>query len=803
MRTLLQDIRYGARMVRKHPGFASVIVLTLALAIGANTVIFSFTNVLLIRPLPIKDQDTLGWIFTLDPQRGTDRGANSLPDYLDYRDSLKSFQSLALTSQSTVTMSGRGDAARLTANRVTANLFDIWGLSCVAGRGLSTGDDAPGAPAVVVLSHRFWTRQFGGDRSIVGQALTLNGRPHTVVGIVSAAIEFGNLSDIDVWMPLTIDAGAPRDRRIYRINGRLAPGVTIPQADAEVREVSRRLERDHPDTNRGWLARVASTRESIASPNTWVVLALLMTVVGFVLLIACANIANLVLARATGRRRELAVRTALGASRRRVIRQLVTEAIMLGVLGGALGLLFAHLGLVAIRAAAYEPFFQLVTIDRNVLLFTGALAFAAPLLFSVIPAIQASRADVNESLKESTARAGGGVTGRRSRSLLVVSQLSLAMALLIVSALLVRSMIDLARAPLGFNPDGLLTLQLEVPEWRYKTDASILDYYDRLLERIRALPGVRAVAATDRIPVLGGENASTLDIDGYTPARPEERPWAVTSAATEAFFAAAGIPIVAGRAFTRQDHAAALPVAVVNENLARRYWGDPQRALGRRVTLAGAGPQPRTFHVVGVSGDVTQPDLTGVSPHLYLHALQQPKRAMGLLVRADDPEALMGPVRAEVRAADIDVAVFRLRTAAGAVRDELSSTNILIGMFVSFAVLALVLAAAGLYAVISYSVSQRVQEIGIRMALGAVPRDIRRLVARETIVLVVIGSVLGLAGGVALARAASSVLFTVSPTDPVTYAGVAVTLVLTAMVAAYAPVRRATRIDPLTALRTE
>jgi putative ABC transport system permease protein len=277
----------------------------------------------------------------------------------------------------------------------------------------------------------------------------------------------------------------------------------------------------------------------------------------------------------------------------------------------------------------------------------------------------------------------------------------------------------------------------------------------------------------------------------------------VTSAATEAFFAAAGIPIVAGRAFTRQDHAAALPVAVVNENLARRYWGDPQRALGRRVTLAGAGPQPRTFHVVGVSGDVTQPDLTGVSPHLYLHALQQPKRAMGLLVRADDPEALMGPVRAEVRAADIDVAVFRLRTAAEAVRDELSSTNILIGMFVSFAVLALVLAAAGLYAVISYSVSQRVQEIGIRMALGAVPRDIRRLVARETIVLVVIGSVLGLAGGVALARAASSVLFTVSPTDPVTYAGVAVTLVLTAMVAAYAPVRRATRIDPLTALRTE
>ncbi len=803
MRTLLQDVRYGARMARKNPGFSAIIVITLALAIGANTVIFSFTNVLLIRPLPIKDQDGLGWIFTLDPQRGTNRGASSLPDYLDYRDSLKSFGSLALTSQSTLTMTGRGDALRLTANRVTANLFEIWGISTVEGRGLARGDDAPGAPAVAVLSHRFWTRQFGSDRSIVGQALTLNGTPRTVVGIASPAIEFGNLSDIDVWVPLTIDPGAPRDSRVYRINGRLAPGVTVAQADAEVREVSRRLEREHPDTNRGWLARVATTRESIASPDTWVVLALLMTVVGFVLLIACANIANLVLARATGRRRELAVRTALGASRTRIIRQLLTEAMLFGLLGGAAGLAFAELGLVAIKAAAYEPFFQLVIIDRNVLLFTGALAVLAPLVFSVIPAVQSTRADVNESLKEATARSGGGVSGRRSRSVLVVSQFSLAMALLIVSTLLVRNMIDLARAPLGFNPEGLLTLQLEVPEWRYRTDASIVDYYDRLLERLRALPGVRSVGAADRMPVLNAENAVTLDVDGYTPGRPEERPWAVTAATTEHFFAAAGIPIVAGRAFARQDHAGALPVAVVDENLARRYWADPGRALGRRLTLLPAGAAPRTVHVVGVSGNVTQPDLTGQSPHVYLHAVQDPKRAMGLMIRADDPEAQMEAVRAEVRAADVDVAVFRMRSVATAIDDELSSTRILIGMFVAFAVLALLLAAAGLYGVISYSVSQRVQEIGIRMALGAVPGDIRRLVARETVVLVAIGSVLGLAGGAAIARAASSVLFTVSPTDPATYAGVAAALIAIAMLAAYAPVRRATRIDPLTALRTE
>jgi putative ABC transport system permease protein len=802
MRKLLQDLQYGARMVRKNPGFSSIIVLTLALAIAANTVIFSFTNVLLIRPLPIKDQDRLGWIFSIDPQRGSNRGANSLPDYVDYRESLRSFQALAATTQSTLTMTGRGDAHRLTTSRVTANLFDVWGLSTIQGRGLREGDDAPGAEAVVVLSHQFWMRQFGGDGSIVGQAVTLNGKPHTVVGILSPAIEFGNLADIDIWVPLTIDRGAPRDRRTYRITGRLAPGVTIGQADAEVRELSRRLEGEHPDTNRGWFARVAPTREAIAAANTWVILALLMTVVGFVLLIACANVANLVLARATGRRRELALRTALGASRSRVIRQLLTEAIVFGVLGGALGLVFAALGLVAIKAAAYEPFFRLVDIDRNVLLFTGALAFVAPLLFSLLPAIQASRADVNETLKESTARTGG-VSGRRSRSVLVVSQLTLAMALLIVSTLLVRNMIELARSPLGFNPDGLLTFHLELPEWRYRTDASILDYYDRLVGRLQALPGVRAVAAADRIPVLVAESISTIEVDGYTPGHAEERPWAATSTGTEDFFNAAAIPIVAGRAFTRQDDAGALPVAVVNEKFAQRYWGDVQRALGRRVTLAGAGVDRRTVHVVGVSGNVKQPDLTGINPHLYLHARQSPKRAMGVVVRADDADALLGPVRAEVRAIDVDVAVFRLWTAEEALNNELSSTRILIGMFVAFAVLALLLAAAGLYGVISYSVSQRVQEIGIRMALGAVPGDIRRLVARETVVLVAVGSILGLAAGAAIARAASSVLLAVSATDPATYAGVAVALISIALLAAYAPVRRATRIDPLAALRTE
>jgi putative ABC transport system permease protein len=800
---MFQDIRYGGRMLVKHPGYAAVVVATLALAIGANTVIFSFTNVLLVRPLPIKNQDALGWIFTFDPQRGGNRGPVSLPDYLDFRESLKSFRSLAFTSQSTTTMTERGDATRLTSSRVSGNLFEVWGLAAVQGRGLRDGDDRPGAPRVTVLSHRFWKQRFSSDPSIVGQSLTLDGHPHQVVGVATPEIEFGNLARVEVWLPVTLDRSEPRDRRLYRVSGLLADGVTVEQAHAEVRELAKRLEQEHPATNRGWAARVAPTREAIADGDTWVILALLMTVVGFVLLIACANVANLVLARATGRRRELAVRAALGASRGRVVRQLLTESLALGLMGGAVGLALAHAGLIVIRAAAYEPFFELVRIDRNVLVFTAALALVAPLLFSLLPAIQASRPDVNEALKEGTARAGGGASGRRSRSVLVVSQLTLAMALLIVSGLLVRGMIEITRTPLGFDPTGVLSLQVEIPEWRYKTDASIRDYYGRLVERVSALPGVQAAAAVDRLPLLGGELVAQVNVDGYTPPRPEDRPWAASQAATDRFFEAARLPILSGRGFEPRDSAEAAGVAVVNQTFARRYFADPLRAIGARVTITTPGRTPLSAHIVGIAGDVKNPDLTGANPQIYTHSPQAPRRDMALMIRASDPAALMTSVRDVVRTLDRDVAVFEMRTIEAAFDEELSSSRILISMFVSFAVIALMMAAAGLYGVISYSVSQRVQEIGIRMALGAAPGDIRRLVARQTLLLVAIGTALGLAGGAAIARAAASVLFNVSPFDPSTYGTVAAALVGVSLLAAYAPLRRAMRIDPLTALRAE
>ena len=800
MGALLQDVRYGGRIILKHPGYSLLIALTLALAIGANTVIFSFANVLVLRPLPLKDQDTLGWIFMIDPQRGGQRGLVSIPDLLDYRASLSSFESIAGSQPVALTLTGRGDALSLEGMSVTANLHETWGIELAHGRTFATGEDRPGAASVAVLSHQFWVRQFNSDPSIVGQSLTLNGKPHTVIGVVRPEIEIGNLSLIDVWTPLTIDPAAARDRRIMRVQGRLRPGASFEQAAVEVRDVSRRLQTDHPATNTGWEAHLMPTKRAMTGGDTWVILALLVTVVGFVLVIACANIANLVLARATGRRRELAVRAALGASRSRVVRQLLSESMLLGIAGGVLGLGVAYAGLYVIRAAAYEPFFRLVVIDRTVLIFTAALALLTPVIFSLLPALHASRPDVHETLKDSSARAGGGVRGRRSRSVLVVAQLSLAMALLIVSGLLVRTMIEINRAPVGFDRTNMLTIRMELPEWRYSTPAAIDDFQQRLLARLGSLPGVQHAATSDRLPLLGGEAPASIRIDGQTPSRPQDKPWAVSGNVSADFFAAAGIPLVSGRTFGAGDSSQSMPVAVVNTEMAKRYWGGPEKALGARVQIEG---ETRWVTVVGISGDVMRPDLDGVSPQIYVASRQEPRRTIAVLMRAANAGQLIEPARNELRALDRDVPVREIRTIEEAFADETSSSVILMGMFMSFAVLAFALAASGLYGVVSYSVSQRQQEIGIRMALGAVAGDIGRMIVRQTVMLVAIGAALGLAGGALLARASASVLFRVSPSDPLTYGVVAVLLAVVALVAAVVPIRRAVAVDPLVALRAE
>jgi predicted permease len=799
MRTFLQDLSFGARMVRRQPAFSLVVVMTLALAIGANTVIFSFANVLLLRPLPLKDTQRLGWIFAVDPHMGGARGPLSIPEFLDYRRTLTSFESLAASSRGNATLTGRGDARRLTTSRVTANLIDVWGARLQLGRSFSRAADTPGAAGEVVISNHYWRHDLESDPSVVGTTLVLDGRPSTVMGVLAPDIEIGNTSEIDLWTPLTLDADAPRAERILRVNGRLKPGVTHGQATAEVLQVAQRLAREHPKTNEGWTARVAPTREAMTGTDTFVIMTLLSLVVGFVLLLACANLANLVLARVTSRRRELAVRSALGASRMRVIRQMLTENLVYGVCGGGLGLVVAYAGLSALRAAAYEPFFAMVTIDRNVLLFTAGLALLTPMLFAILPALHSTRADAGEALKDGGTRTAGGVRAARSRSVLIVVQLGLAVMLLVLATLLVKALRIMTNAPLGIDAPKILTARIDLPAWRDTTTAAMSDYYAKLLARLQLTPSIESAALTNRVPFIDAEPITEVTIDGRPTARAEDRPWAVTATVSEKYFSTAGVPIVAGRAFAAEDQPGRAPVAIVNKEMARRYWGNPERALGARLSLPGVDG----LRVVGVSSDVLRADRESVNPQVYLSSLQRPARTAVLMVRAGDPAAVAATVRAGIRALDADVPVYELRPMQQALDEDLSSSRVLGSLFVAFAVLALLLAASGLYAVVSYSASQRVKEFGVRIALGASAADITRMMLRQTGWLVAIGLIIGLAGGRLLAIGATTLLYGVSPSDPATYAGVAATLGTIALMASYVPVRRATAIDPVRALRLE
>jgi len=801
MRTLLQDLKFGARMVRRQPTFSAVVVMTLALAIGANTVIFSFANILLLRPLPLKSPETLGWLFNVDPHRGGDRASLSVPEFLDYRASLTSFDALGASTRASVVLTGRGDARRLQASRVSANLIDLWALKLQLGQSFTTGADTPGAEGEVILSHHYWDRELNRDPSIVGQALMLDGRPATVRGVLAPDIEIGNLSEIDVWVPLSLNPNTPREERTLRVNGRLKPGTTLAHANADVLRVAQILAREHPQTNNGWSARVAPTREAMTGNDTGPIMLLLSLVVGFVLLLACANLANLVLSRATGRRRELAVRSALGASRMRVIRQMLTENLIYGILGGALGLAVAKAGFAIMRAVAYEPFFRMLDIDRNILVFATVLALVTPLLFAMLPALQSTRADAGEALKDGGTRTAGGVRVARSRSVLIVAQLSLAVMLLVIASLLVQALRNIATAPLGIDAPKILSARLELPSWRYGTPAALGEYQTQIVSRLMGNAAIEHAAFADRLPLIDGEPTTEVEIEGRPVGRPEDRPWAVATTVSDDYFSAVGTPLVAGRTFNSSDLPKRTPVAIINKEMARRFWGSPEKALGARITLTGDARQ--TLEVVGVAGDVLRGDRDGVNPQLFYSARQRPGRSLSLLVRSADPASVAAAVRAQMRSLDADVPVYEVRPLQQAIDEDLSSSHILGSLFASFALLALVLAASGLYAVVSYVSAQRVKEFGVRIALGATGRDIVTMMLRQTGKLVVIGVLLGLVGGRLLAIGATTLLYRVSASDPATYAGVAVTLAAIAMLATYVPVRRVMSIDPVRALRLE
>ena len=802
MSELLKDLQLGLRLLLKSPGYSIVVALTLALAIGANTIIFAFTDLLLLRPLPFGDPARVVFIYSVNAQRGIDRARVSLPDFADLRSQLTRVEEIAAFGGATYTMTGEGDPVRITALRTTANLFALWEVPTVLGRAFLASEDKPGAPHVAILSHRFWASHFNGTPEAVGRSITLNGEPYTIVGVVSPAMEVGNFEEIDLWVPIATDpAAAARDDRSLRVVGRLKDGASLEEISAELVAVARRLEQAHQATNEGWSARALKMRDGIVGKGAWEIIAVLTIVVAFVLVVACANIANMMLARAIARQKEMAVRVALGATRSRIVRQIVTESVVLGLAGGLLGLLVTRAGIKGIQAISDNYVFRNLTVSGHLLAFAFALSVFAPLVFSLLPALQASRADLNDALKDASHRASGGPTGRRSRAVLVVSQLALALMLVFVAALAGRTVAAARSEPPGIQTANVLTVQVQLEAPKYQRGDQALPFADRTLERIAALPGVAATAVASALPLVDRETTIRFDIAGRPKAAEKELPWAIASAISPGYATVFALHLAAGRALSRYDNASSPPVALVSRETVRRYW-PASSAIGEYIQVGG---ESKPIQIVGVVDDVKGEEITEPAPpRIFRPFAQAPSRAIAIVARTSgDPLAIAPAVREVLRDVDRDVAVSPMRPLEDIMRERFAENYVLVGLFGSFAIIALVLAGTGLYGVTAYAVSQRTQEIGIRMALGATSGSVLSLVLGQNARLIAVGAIIGVAGGVALGRGMQTMLFRVRPSDPATLASALAVLAAIALVATYVPARRASHIDPLLALRHE
>jgi putative ABC transport system permease protein len=799
----MQDFGRGLRLFTAQPAFAWASVVTLALAIGANTLIFTIANVLVVKPLPFHDADRLGWILATAPGSVPDRAGVSLPEYAVFKDEASALANLAAWRRQPATLRLGGQSERVLVQSVIGDVLGLWGIGVARGRGLTAADERSGAPRVLVLSHRFWSNRFGGADDVVGRDVVIDGQPHTVVGVLTPDIELGNLAEIDLWLPHT---GTPqlaaRGDRGWRPVGRLRADATLDQADAQVAAIASRMAREFPETNRDWSARVGGTRDAMGGANTWLVLSLLAVVVGLLLLLACANIMNLLIARLIGRRHELAIRTALGATRGRVVRQIVGECLLLGVVGGTLGLGVAWGGLQGIHAVAAEPFFQQLSVDVRVVLFAVALSFIAPLGFAIVPTLRVLREDVRSSLNEGSTRTVGGIAAARGRSALVVLQVSLAVTLLVVAALVVQSMRAITTADPGYDPSKLLAARVDVAQWHVSDDEAALRLRQRLVARVKGAPGAQGAALTSVLPALQFAPLVPFDIDGRTAQDLGDRPRAGVIVVSADFFTIFGLPLMAGRGFEASDASSTQAVAVVSAEAARRYWRRATEALGATIQIADPDRPPTMAIVVGVARDTANPDLDQMpTPMVYVLDEHRPARSMYVVVRSRSPEHLALALRAAVAEVDADLPTSEVRTVSAAFADENSSGRLLSGLFAAFALVAILLAMGGLYGVMSYAVSQRAPEIAVRMALGASGRAIAGQVVGQSVRLAVMGTTIGLVCAYALASAVGAILYGVTASDPATYAGVVSLTLMASLMAAWLPMRRAATIDPLDSLR--
>jgi predicted permease len=790
------DITSAFRNLRRAPGTSALIVLTLAFAIGAATIGFTFADFALLRGLPVDDTSKVVSVFINDPQGSNPRARVSAPDFLDYVARSTTLEKMAVMRDGRAALIRNGQSQTLNVTYATADLFASMGQAPLRGRAFMAGDDRPGAAPVAVLAHRFWQAEFDRRDDILGSTLQIGREHFTVVGVLPPEIEFGNIAGIDVWLPLAPSAEAPRDQRNLRFLARLRDGVTFAQAAAEMTAIGDALAAEHPRTNGGWSTRLVPVNDLIGGESFWVVVALFILSIALLMAVATANVSNLVMVRTLARARELAVRTALGARKGRIVRQFITEGLLLSLLAAALAVPVAWLGLDSLVTISGEPVFRQLTIDLHELSFVALLALICPLLFSMSPVRTLSRPDLRQVL----AAGGRGVTAStRARAVLVVVQVALAVILLTVSSLSWRSIRQLYAAPIGIETTNLLIFGLDFNDAIYPSTADARAAAVATRDTLLAVAGVESVTLIDALPVLGDRAPLALTIDNDVMPPGQARPVAFVTATTGGADRALGLRMLAGEWW--RDGASG--VAVVSESAARRYLGGVDGALGRFITLAQGSTLAR-MRVIGVSSDVANTNRTEQPPARVWVPVDEGSRSFTYVVKArSDPGALAGDVRTAVAASAAAVPIEFLSTFDAALAQAASSDYAVIAMLGMFAVLALVLAAGGLFGVVSYTVAQRTAEFGTRMALGARSADVVRLVARESAGLMAIGLAMGLAGGVGVGTAMKAMLFGLSPSDPLTLMSVSGVLLLVAFIATALPAWKASRIDPVIALRTE
>jgi putative ABC transport system permease protein len=814
---LAGDLRFALRTLRKNPGFTAIVVLTLALGIGATTAIFSVVDAVMLRPYPYADMNRI--VMVTETVRAGQAMSVAWPNFEDWRDQNQVFEHLGIYRGMVVNLTGGDQPERLIGSLVSSDVFEAVGMQALVGRAFAAGEDQPGAASIAVVSERFWRSHYNADPAAIGKSITLDGEPHTIVGVMPAGMRFPSRTT-DVWLPLgpfvrtfPVDRGAHPG--LFAV-GKLKPGVSVERASADMDAISRRLERQYPLTNTDHTVSVVPYYEQIVQ-NIRPALLTLAGAVAFVLLIGCANLAGLMLARADGRQREIAIREALGATRWRVCQQLLTESVLLAMGGGAVGALLAWWAVRAFVASnpATVPRIDQIAVDVRALAFATIVSIATGVAFGLVPALRASSLGLLTSLKDAARASRGG--GGRMRSALVVGEVALALVLLAGAGLTIRSFAALTAIDLGFDQSHVVTMRVSLPNARYPEPDRWIAFHRELLRRASAIPAVDAVGLNSAVPLEGGGSESEVRYEGQPPPRSvnQEATTCLFQATTPEYFRAMGIAVVRGRAFTDRDSAVAAPVAVVEEALVRRFFPDAD-PIGKRIAFEfrGHGPaaQPIWREIVGVVRHVRHYGLIREPANMQVYApleqlpiwFRDRRPAMTLFARTPlEPEQLAASVRQTISSIDRDIPVYGILTMEQYVGRATEQSRLSMTLLAVFGALALVLASLGIYGVLSYLVSQRTHEIGVRIALGATRRDVLRLILGRGMTLAVAGMAIGIAAAWAITRSLSGLLFGISPHDPATFAAIVAILGAVAFVASYLPGRRAMRVDPLTALRCE